>query len=452
MNPQALSDLDQLVFAVRDKESSRLIAEAVAAYRGGALRAATTSVWIAVAYDIIAKARELASQGEVAPRVFVEKLDTAVAARDIAALQQIENKLLITAKDDFQFFAPHEFEDLNRVQRDRNLCAHPAFVTEDDLFQPSPELVRAHIVHAIQHLLCHAPLQGKSGIARLENDLLSPSFPAAPADIERFLKDRHFTRAKDSLVVTQIRALIARPIGADHAKYAGKERRIAAAMAAVGRIKPAIFEQEAPPFIARKANEVGDDRILAFVRMAGAEPRVWDWIGDAARLRIQTLVGQAKPEVVKAFDLFDGIGVPGLKDLLHAKFKGLSPDWQQSIVADNPSAEFADYAPGLYEQAASFRHAEALGVAVVLPLATYFTATHMDKLLAAVETNGQIREASGSPAIIEELYDKTVRLLPQTGQRWREFIAEVVKDKDHTGMCAYPGVRKRLIAAGVIQR
>src|SRR5690606_13064122 len=43
------SDIDSLVLAVRDRESRRLIGEAITAYRGGAFRSAIMSTWIAVA-------------------------------------------------------------------------------------------------------------------------------------------------------------------------------------------------------------------------------------------------------------------------------------------------------------------------------------------------------------------------------------------------------------------
>jgi len=160
------SDIDSQVLQVRDRESRRLIGEAIAAYRGGALRSAIMSTWIAVAYDIIAKARELAGQGEAAPRAFVAELDKGIAAKDKRKLQAIESELLDKANSDLQLLAPHEYAALARLQEDRHLCAHPAFVVEDELFQPTPELVRAHIVHAQQHLLIHAPLQGKSAVRR----------------------------------------------------------------------------------------------------------------------------------------------------------------------------------------------------------------------------------------------------------------------------------------------
>ncbi len=87
---QSLTDIDAMVLAVRDGESRRLITEAITAYRSGALRSAIMSTWIAVAYDIIAKARELAAQGEPAPKAFVDDLDLAITHKAISKLQRIE--------------------------------------------------------------------------------------------------------------------------------------------------------------------------------------------------------------------------------------------------------------------------------------------------------------------------------------------------------------------------
>ena len=235
------SDIDSRLLAVRDRESRRLIGEAITAYRGGALRSAIMSTWIAVAYDIIAKARELAVQGEAAPLAFATDLDAAIAAKDKRKLQTIESELLDKANSDLQLLAPHEYSALARLRDDRHLCAHPAFVVEDELFQPSPELVRAHIVHA---------LQGKSAIARFDADLLGPACPATPEDIGAFLRARYLDRAKDMLVVNLIKAIIAAPFGAERQKYAAKVRTLAVVLREIAKSKTAIYDGMMPAFVA----------------------------------------------------------------------------------------------------------------------------------------------------------------------------------------------------------
>ena len=211
MSIQAVTDIDILALAVRDRESRRLIEEAITAYRGGALRSAIMSVWIAVVHDIFSKARELAGQGDGASIAFVERLDKAIEHKNITQMQGLERELLETAKSDLQLVTPHEHETLRRIQEDRHLCAHPAFITEDELFQPSPDLVRSHLVHALQCLLIHAPLQGKSALNRFKSDVLSPSFPSTEEGIKTFVSAKYLNRSKDALVANLIKVLIKAP-------------------------------------------------------------------------------------------------------------------------------------------------------------------------------------------------------------------------------------------------
>ena len=203
---QGVTDIDVLALSVRDRESKRLISEAITAYRGGALRSAIMSVWIAAVYDIFSKARELAAQGDPAAMAFVKTLDAAIENKNIVQMQSIERELLNSARSHLQLITLHEFEVLKRIQDDRHLCAHPAFITEDDLFQPVPDLVRSHIVHALWCLLVHAPLQGKSALNRFRTDILSPSYPATREGIRLFVATKYLNRAKDALGSNLVKA------------------------------------------------------------------------------------------------------------------------------------------------------------------------------------------------------------------------------------------------------
>src|SRR5262249_6356227 len=150
-------------------------------------------------------------------------------------------------------------------------------------------------------------------------------------------------------------------------------------------------------------------------------PRIWFWVGEPAQLRITALVKTAEAESIKMFDLFDGLDVPALRDMLLARFNALDPADKQSAIAEHPRAEFVEDAIAIFGEATSFRNAESLGQAVVLPLCEVFVAEHIAKILDAVEANGQIYMASGMPEILEALFDRTTKLLPATGNRWRGF-------------------------------
>jgi hypothetical protein len=50
---------------------------------------------------------------------------------------------------------------LKRLYEDRHVSAHPAFATEDDLYEPSDELARAHMAAAVELVLAQRPVQGR---------------------------------------------------------------------------------------------------------------------------------------------------------------------------------------------------------------------------------------------------------------------------------------------------
>jgi hypothetical protein len=161
MTSYTLTDLDELVLTVRNTNTRQYINEAVRVSRSGLNRAAVILTWTAVAYDLMMKYRELGEQGEGAAIQLTKDLDQAIAANNVTQLQAIENKLLDLARDSFEIIDQNEKEGLERLKSDRNQCAHPAFTGDNILFDPLPEQVRAHMVHAVKTVLQSAPMQGK---------------------------------------------------------------------------------------------------------------------------------------------------------------------------------------------------------------------------------------------------------------------------------------------------
>jgi len=446
MIAQGLTDIDELSLAVRDRESRRLILEAVTAYRGGALRSAITSIWIAVAYDIISKARELAVQGESGPKAFVDELDAALARKDLRKLQAIESGLLDTANDRLQLFAVHEFDAMKRLQADRNLCAHPAFVVEDGLYQPTQELVRSHIVHALQYLLIHAPLQGKSAVTRFEADILGPSFPGIEVDIGAFLRAKYLDRAKDVLVANLIKGCLSAPFGAERGKFIGRERLLALALGEIGKAKPAMYDAIVPSFVARRFDAVGDDLLLRICTYLDVDLRIWAWLSEPVRLRVRRLIESASLEALKAFSAFDAFVVSDLAAVLMARFDAFDQNTQISIIAEHPRREFVKRGIQIYAAAGGYRTAEVLGQTVVVRLAPHFDPTDVQQLLESAAANGQIWCASGTPTILEAVFDATRPLLLACRADWQRFVDAMTAQQggDQTAHYAYPGLRARL--------
>jgi hypothetical protein len=400
------------------------------------------STWIAVAYDVIAKARELAGQGEAAPRVFVGELDAAIVAKDKRKLQTIESGLLEKANSDLQLLAPHEHAALARLQEDRHLCAHPAFVVEDELFQPSPELVRAHIVHALQHLLIHAPLQGRSAIARFDADLLGPAFPATAEDIGGFLRVRYLDRAKDVLVINLIKAIFAAPFGAERSKYTAKVRTLAVVLREIANSKTAIYDSMMPTFVSAKVGQIPDNVLMSICPFLEGDPRIWDWMLEPDRTRIRRLLETSDVETLKAHAAFDAFAIAPLSTILLERFNSFDATTKISIISEHARRELVPAGIALYEAAGSFRYAEQLGQSVVLPLAPFFTADDLQAVLASAADNGQIWDAAATPEILEQLFENTQRLLQASRPLWEGFLGELGGRQQQR----YSGLRERLDA------
>ena len=441
-----LSDIDVLSFSVRNQESRRLIGEAIIAYRGGALRASLISAWIAVTYDIIAKTRELAGQGEAASIQFIKEVDNAIENEDKQKSQRIENELLTTANSKLQLLLPHEHEGLVRLKEDRHRCAHPAFITENELYQPSPELVRAHIVHALQYLLIHAPLQGKPAIARFKADLLSPSFPQKSSEIGVFVQKKYLERAKDALIVNLIKMIISAPFGNERGKFAKHTKTLALTLYEISKFKSSLYDDLMKNFVARKFENVSQDVLLRICPFLGCDKRIWNWLSEPDQIRIRRLLETANPDTLKENFAFDTFDIDPLSEVLFYRFDGFDEDTQIDIINECPKKEFVEKGIKIYSEARSYRHAEQLGQFILLSLADFFTSEDIGKILDATNDNNQIWHAGGTSNILENLFDQTTSLFPQSRKHWSAFVDKQIEreHEDKSNHYAYPGLQERL--------
>lgn len=162
-----LADLDELVLKCRDDKAKKYIKEAVECYKSGAFRSSIVSTWIAVTFDLIDKFKELSALGDKEAEKQVEELEKARRINDISRFLQLEREIVEVARDKLELISHTESVDLERLQEDRNRCAHPSMNLEGEIFNPSAELARLHIRSAVNHLLQFPPSQGKYALERL---------------------------------------------------------------------------------------------------------------------------------------------------------------------------------------------------------------------------------------------------------------------------------------------
>lgn len=438
MHTTRLSDLNELALTVRDDISRSYIMEAVVSYQSGNYRAAILSAWIAVTYDIISKLRELAGGNDPNAKKFVEDLDNAAVQHNIPHLQRIEAGLLELALKDFEFLSLHEHTDLARLRDDRHLCAHPTLTRDDTLFQPTPELVRTHIVHSIVHLLQHQPVQGKSALERIVSDLKNPAFPSDTENVAAYLNNKYFDRAKPALIRNAVIVLIKMLLRGGEVDLVGNEDRIIHSLIAIKRRHLQLYEEVVPQKMSQLVTNLPDDRLGSFFALLSVDQRCWDWIGEAERIRIRELVRQysersAAQDSLSAgrLDIRGAMVVDELRSSVLGYVDTLEAEKKVALIGRYPHPDFSSSAIGLYAAAGSYRSAELIGRRVILPMAGHFSAQDVIKVLWWVKTNGQIWAAVGTQEVLTTFFDKTFRHLNTTRDAWKDLLAFGFEDGGH---------------------
>jgi hypothetical protein len=433
-----LNDLDDLVLTVRDRNTRSYITEAITAYRAGALRSALISAWVAVAYDVIAKIRELAGQGDSDAAAFVRDLDDAIAqhargdAAAIPRLLKIENDLLDKALTKFEFLSRQEYTDLSRLKDDRNLCAHPAFTGQELLFQPSPELVRTHIAHAVTHLLQQPPVQGKNALARLKQDLLQPSFPQDQAGVSAFMEHKYLNHIKGALLTNFITVFLKILLKRSEPDLKGKEDSVLRCLAAVRQHSPALYDATMASQLPKLAEDLTDVHLRRVIRLFGMDQRCWSWLSRPLQIRLQTIVrAYAYDEDGTRDYLFEGLVISELRPLLLEALGRLEEHEQMTLIARNPRPEFADAAISIYRAANSWRGAESVCANLILPLADYFTPAHIEQIADVIVENSQIHDAHGTPSQIADLFRRTSRIHASTAAYWEGMAQRLANLRVH---------------------
>ena len=205
-------DVDDLLADCRAENAKRALSEAVASFKAGAYRACIVVTWTAVVFDYVGKLRELELAGNGEAKKALVEWESARQNSDRALSMRLEEELLSDAETRFELLSPLERQDLDRLHLDRHRCAHPSLLTLDEPYQPSAELARLHMRHAVAHLLSRPPVQGKEAWDRVWADVSSEYFPDerdAAAERLRAIMSRARPTLVRKLAISLIQRLLA---------------------------------------------------------------------------------------------------------------------------------------------------------------------------------------------------------------------------------------------------
>ena len=204
-----LRDLETLRLSVNNPDSCEWFGEAIRCYEAGSYRASVVSLWITLVLDLTAKLGSLAEGGDGEAKQLVERYDRAIKNREDSKALEYERNILKKVREKFELITAREFDELKRLQEDRDLCAHPNTGENGELLVPDAELVRAHIVSVWRAVLSQKPCSGKMTLEIFEGEIASASW----VERSEYLEKRFFENSRSSVKRSIIKRLVKYSLG-----------------------------------------------------------------------------------------------------------------------------------------------------------------------------------------------------------------------------------------------
>jgi len=396
-----LEDLDELTLRCRDDKARLYIGEAVASYRSGAFRSSIVACWIAVCFDVIEKLRELALAGDQEAEKHVQEIDLTRRSGDVTRALRFERDLLTIAKDKFELISPLEYVDLERLQADRNRCAHPSLTADDQAYAPSAELSRLHLHSAVTHLLQHPPAQGKYALDRLLRDVESEYFPTGGKDARIAFASGPLKRPRESLVRNFVLVLVKALLN-DKPEYK-RRMRITAALEATADLHPGIFYATLRERLSALFRSVPDVLLSSAIYFLRDVKDTWQHLDADVVQRVQNYVRNLPSADFEDIEFL--LNYAPLQDQARQRVQvATRQEINSSLFFDMP-AEVADRFIKVYLASSSFDEANSCAKQLIIH-SSDFTADHVRRILTNVSNKDQVRGSFQLGALIANLRSK----------------------------------------------
>ena len=397
-------DLDILLTHIREPRSRGYFLDAVRAYKAGALRAAISSGWVAVVYDLILKYRELSALGNAQATAYLRDWDTATTDQNTERLVKLESEILCHATREIQLLNPHALTHLKRFRQDRHRCAHPAFDTQSELFEPSPELVRLHLVNAIDLVLSQNPLQGKAILELFSIDVQSVGFPKDDFKIWDYVHERYLDRTRRQNIInfgTVLAKSLLRGVPEEWEKHSNK---IIQALVAIRDRAPDSWP-ELFASIRMILNSLPPDDRLRGITFIAAFPDFWPELDAATRTILRETVENTTPEDLNLDDyiFLSRLKILELEQPMLRLINELPTKRLRDVISIEALPEFWSAALKCYKESDSFKESQNNFRDFILPFADTLTAEMFDSLLIVIEKQNQNWPAWRTPRFLLEL-------------------------------------------------
>jgi hypothetical protein len=424
---ERLSDLDELILRCRGPAARAYIAEAVGCYKAGSFRASIVATWTAVVYDFLDKLRELELAGDTNAKRHLEKFEGARQSSNWKASLEFERNLLETARTEFELISPVEAADLERLEEDRNRCAHPSMSSSHDPYRATPELARTHIKNAVVYFLEHPPVQGKAAFDRLVADIQSEYFPRETKGALEVFRSGPLARARLPLVRNLV-IVLSKELLLQGWTNSDRARRFAA-LTAILEMYMAEGERvlvETLPDLMLRVPDTTYYRVIFYMANVGMS---WDLAGQAVRIKAREYIENGDEEDEKRF-LHHCVRIPALTETAKRRMASASLDTFAKVLSVAPSPEHLDIALKRFELANGFRQAEKIFQVLILPVASALKTPDLDRIVAAYISNRQITFAMRIPSLLHQLWTATNPSPTEAKAIWKKLYEKLTEQAE----------------------
>lgn len=352
-------------------------------------------------------------------------------------MQRLERSLLDDVYKKLEIINKNEYDLLNRIKDDRNLCAHPAFHDNNELFQPSSELARSHIVHAINLLLSNKPIRGKSVIKLFERDLLSGCLLIDLSGMRTLIEKRYVSRAKNSAIKSLIKALLIAPFGSEKGDYKDKLWEISKALRCFGEMQPGIYDECLSDFAVNKVEKILPEDLWKLIVLDSFNNQIYGKMSVEDRIMLKTQIDSLGIEQITENSIFKFLDSSSLKDDLDEKVRIFIDGYMNNnglgklidFFKKNKNEMLIDYILELYGKSGSYYTAEEIGNELIVPFSSCFSLDRERRLFEVVQANNQIRGAGRTSNVLKNIYDARARSNDFDRENWVVFI-KTMHDKN----------------------
>ncbi|MBD1906455.1 hypothetical protein H6F53_13305 [Trichocoleus sp. FACHB-832] len=289
---EAFIDLDELIVRCRDKLAKKLIQEAVACYRCGAYRSCIVATWNAVVFDFLHKLRELEVSGNKEATTILENFEQISSQEKFKELWQFESDIPEIALKKFELISPVEKSDIERLFKDRSRCAHPSMTSLEEPFEATAELARYHLRSAIMHSLQRPPVQGRSALKRIWQEIKSEYFPKDSESATQFFQKSLLASARPALIKDVVIGLTVNLLTEEHLE--DERLRQFSALNAIAKMYHSqvkeILEKHLSNIILDKVTDSNWDKVIIYLGTV----QIWDTLSEPCQLKAVAFIDKLK--------------------------------------------------------------------------------------------------------------------------------------------------------------